>query len=102
MITEQDKNVLADLLQRETPSDILQALLTLAGKESMRLQALIEPGLIDTPAALQWQCGEALVAAEKRVVVLRAAVQEATAKEIQLGVPHVSAVPAGAVQLALL
>ena len=104
MITEQDKNVLADLIQRESPSDILQALLMLAGKESTRLQDLIggRTLLEQAPSIMRYQCVEALAAAEARVAVLRSAVQEATGKEIQLGMPHVSAMATGAVQMALL
>ena len=76
MITEQDKTNLADLIEREPPSNILQTMLSLAGRESTRIGAVNAQMTSETPLPVQRQVATALIAAEKRVAVLRVAVQE--------------------------
>jgi hypothetical protein len=102
VLTEQDKINLADLIEREPPSNILQAMLSLAGRESTRIGGVNAQMTSETPLPVQRQVATALIAAERRVAVLRVAVQEATAKELVFGVLHLPAVDPGAAQMALL
>jgi len=102
VLTEQDKINLADLIEREPPSNILQAMLSLASRESTRIGGVNAQMTSETPLPVQRQVATALIAAEKRVAILRVAVQEATAKELVFGVLHLPAVDPGAAQMALL
>jgi len=77
-------------------------MLSLAGRESTRIGAVNAQMTSETPLPVQRQVATALIAAEKRVAVLRVAVQEATAKELVFGVLLLPAVDPGAAQMALL
>ena len=100
MINKQEKIVLADLLQRESVSDIVQTMLTLAGRESVRLQDNLVDGA--PQGLLKRQFSAALEEAEVRVKILRVLTQTAAAQEVQMGVPFAAVAAAGATQMSIL
>ena len=101
MINEREKTVLAELIQRESISDLLQTMVTLAGRESVRIQDNLLEGAPER-GLLRQQCMVALEDADTRVKILRVLTQTAAAQEMQMGVPFTSAVSAGAAQMSLL
>jgi hypothetical protein len=107
VISEQQKDLLQDLLKQERVSDLLQTMLMIARTESRRLEAtagdIRRRNTILANRELFDQASLAARRASNRMHVLVSATREATAREMGAGVPHNTMQPAGGpVQQALL
>jgi hypothetical protein len=86
MISQENKEALRDLIQREQISDILQVMLSEAGKEAARLQNVGVTRDQSMSPALRSQAMDAIGIAQEKADILRVAVQEATSVEMRLGI----------------
>ena len=103
MIQDNEKAVLAELLQRERVSDILQGMVLISRDETKRLNTTLGRAQDCGKGPVAAGVGKALQDAENTLSVLILATHEATAEEGRLGVERRVPLPTNdTVQMAFL